>query len=255
MEFDGDNIEMNAKEYQKIYQNIKEKAPIESGVQTLVYMFLYEIMKDTDYQLIVIDHMDKKTQFVTSAGISDLAIVLDNFRFSEEHKDKIISYVEVKGINTKLYDFEDQIKGQLLSCGKILVTNGGVWRYYDIEKYLTRHSKNNAEYAKEENDYKNVKTINDHLESLERKLAKTKSSYAHTREEIHKNALEEEIKKLEKEKIKTDIALKESLKNNPLLQEAIQTPIIDMTLYNNDGFDVNQYEKLKSELCDVILLW
>lgn len=48
---------MKAKEYQKIYQNIKEKAPLESGVQTLVYMFLFEIIKDTDYQLIVIDRM------------------------------------------------------------------------------------------------------------------------------------------------------------------------------------------------------
>lgn len=52
---------MNAKDYQKIYQNIKEKSLIESGVQALVYMFLYEIIKDTNYQLIVIDHMGKKT--------------------------------------------------------------------------------------------------------------------------------------------------------------------------------------------------
>ena len=55
--FGGENIGMKAKEYQKIYQNIKEKAPLESGVQTLVYMFLFEIIKDTDYQLIVIDRM------------------------------------------------------------------------------------------------------------------------------------------------------------------------------------------------------
>ena len=94
-EFDyGEDIGMNAKEYQKLYQNIKEKSPIESGVQTLVYMFLYEIMKDTDYQLIVIDRMGKKTQFITSTGISDLAIVSDAFRFSGETRDDIISYVE-----------------------------------------------------------------------------------------------------------------------------------------------------------------
>ena len=63
---------MDAKDYQKIYQNIIEKSPIESGVQTLVYMFLYEIIKNTNYQLIVIDRMNKKSQFVTPAGISDL---------------------------------------------------------------------------------------------------------------------------------------------------------------------------------------
>ena len=127
---------MKAKEYQKIYQNIKEKAPLESGVQTLVYMFLFEIIKDTDYQLIVIDRMRKNTQFVTTTGISDLAIVSDEFRFAEEGKNNIISYVEVKGTDINLYDFEDQIKGQLLSCGRILCTNGSVWKYYDIKKYI-----------------------------------------------------------------------------------------------------------------------
>lgn len=82
---------MKSKEYQKLYQNIKEKAPLESGVQTLVYMFLFGIIKDTNYQLLVIDRMGKKTQFVTPTGISDLVIVSDEFRFSEEHKNNIIS--------------------------------------------------------------------------------------------------------------------------------------------------------------------
>ena len=143
---------MKAKEYQKIYQNIKEKAPLESGAQTLVYMFLFEIIKDTDYQLIVIDRMRKNTQFVTTTGISDLAIVSDEFRFAEEGKNNIISYVEVKGTDINLDDFEDQIKGQLLSCGRILCTNGSVWKYYDIKKYSPKAIKNKISSCK--NDLK-----------------------------------------------------------------------------------------------------
>lgn len=155
---------MDAKEYQKMYQNIKEKLPIESGVQTLVYMFLYDIMKDTDYQLIVIDRMSKKTQFVTSMGISDLAIVSDDFRFSGEHKDSILSYVEVKGIDINLYDFEEQIKGQLLSRGKILCTNGSDWKYYDIEKCLEQHLENDIDCVWRKNSYEKVKSKNNSLE-------------------------------------------------------------------------------------------
>ena len=162
---------MKAKEYQKIYQNIKEKAPLESGVQTLVYMFLFEIIKDTDYQLIVIDRMRKNTQFVTTTGISDLAIVSDEFRFAEEGKNNIISYVEVKGTDINLYDFEDQIKGQLLSCGRILCTNGSVWKYYDIKKYIERHSENDIDYILAKNEHEKIEKVINSLEAIERMLA------------------------------------------------------------------------------------
>lgn len=246
---------MKAKEYQKIYQNIKEKAPIESGVQTLVYMFLFEIIKDTDYQLIVIDRMGKKTQFVTTTGISDLAIVSDEFRFAEENKNNVISYVEVKGTDINLYDFEEQIKGQLLSCGRILCTNGSVWKYYDVEKYIERHSENDIDYVWGKNEYEEIKTVIDSLESIERTLAIKKSSYAHTQNNEYRKTYEMEINELEETKTEIYGKLQKLLMNISWLQNVMDTPIIDIKLYDNDNFDVIEYMKLKSELYDVISTW
>lgn len=254
-EFDGENIGMKAKEYQKIYQNIREKAPIESGVQTLVYMFLFEIIKDTNYQLIVIDRMGKKTQFVTTTGISDLAIVSDEFRFAEEHKNNIISYVEVKGTDINLYDFEEQIKGQLLSCGRILCTNGSVWKYYDLEKYIERHSENDIDYVWGKNEHEEIKNVVDSLESIERTLAIKKSSYAHTQKNEYRKTYEREINELEETKTEICEKLQELSMNISWLQNVMDTPIIDIKLYDNDNFNVIKYMKLKSELYDVISTW
>lgn len=36
---------MNYEQYEKTINNIKKFAPIESGVQALVYMFLYNILR------------------------------------------------------------------------------------------------------------------------------------------------------------------------------------------------------------------
>lgn len=246
---------MTAKEYQKIYQNIKEKAPIESGVQTLVYMFLFELIKDTDYQLIVIDRMTKKTQFVSPTGISDLAIVTDEFRFSEECKNNIISYVEVKGININIYDFKEQIKGQLLSCGKILCTNGNIWKYYDIDKYINHHSENDIDTMWHKNDYGQIKKVIYSLESIERTLAVKKLSYAHTKKDEYKAMYKKEINELEEEKKKIYINLKTLLSKFSWLQSIIDKPIIDIKLYDNDNFNAVKYMKLKSEFYNVISTW
>ena len=212
-------------------------------------------MKDTDYQLIVIDRMGKKTQFITSTGISDLAIVSDAFRFSGETRDDIISYVEVKGTEINLYDFEEQIKGQLLSCGRILCTNGSVWKYYDIEKYIERNSENDIDYVWKENDYGEIKTTIDSLELVERALAIKKTSYAHTQKNEYRVMYEKEINELEKKKTEISAKLQESLMKISWLQDVMDTPIIDMKLYDNGSFDVIEYMKLKSELYDVISTW
>lgn len=246
---------MKSKEYQKLYQNIKEKAPLEGGVQMLVYMFLFEIIEDTNYQLLVIDRMGKKTQFVTPVGISDLAIVSDEFRFSEEHKNNIISYVEIKGININIYDFEEQIKGQLLSCGRILCTNGNSWKYYDIEKYIKDNSRNDIDYIWAKNEYEEIRKVIYSLELIERDLAIKNSSYAHTKKNQYRVTYEKEINELNEQNVEIHGKLEESLLNFSLLQDIIDNPIIDRNLFNNDSFDVISYMKLKSELYDVISTW
>ena len=186
---------MDAKDYQKIYQNIIEKSPIESGVQTLVYMFLYEIIKNTNYQLIVIDRMNKKSQFVTPAGISDLAIVADGFKYSEKSKDGVLSYVEVKGTEIKLPKFDNQIIGQLLSCGKVLCTNGDEWKYYDVDKIIEQSFENDISQTWAKSDFTNIKEKCDKLENTINELAILKASYAHIRKDEYKKVCNDEIKR------------------------------------------------------------
>ena len=45
------------------------------------------------------------------------------------------------------------------------------------------------------------------------------------------------------------------LMNISWLQNVMDTPIIDIKIYDNDNFDVIKYMKLKSELYDVISTW
>lgn len=240
---------MDVKDYQKIYQNIFEKSPIESGVQTLVYMFLYNILKNTDYQLIVIDQMRKKTQFVTPVGIPDLAIVSDDFRFSEKSKNGILSYVEVKDMEINLSNYGEQIEGQLLSCGKVLCTNGNEWKYYDIEKYIEQNIENDADNIRAKNDYDNVKKLCGEIEQAEMEVATQKASY--TRDINDENKIQELNQKINEDGEK----LKNSLRDIQWLQDVMKKPIIDKKIFENGKVNVVEYMKLKSELYSIISEW
>ena len=63
--------------YSEILKSIQEKAPIESGVQTLIYMLIFEAIKTKELaeDVIIIDKMQSHSVFMSYGGISDIAIV------------------------------------------------------------------------------------------------------------------------------------------------------------------------------------
>lgn len=124
---------MNFEYYCKKIDDIKLKAPIESGVEILVYMLLDEIIENHDLSLVAIDSMQRKKRFWSEGGYSDLAVVTPDFRF-ENNAGECKGVIETKYISENLSNHMPQIIGQLLTFKNVLVTNGIDWRFYSIER-------------------------------------------------------------------------------------------------------------------------
>lgn len=130
---------MDYKQYEKMLNVINNKAPIESGVQALVFMLLYEMFENVDHDLVIIDNMRKTTRFTAYSGVADIAAVSEDFGFNTD-KGSIKLCIEIKtiGVNInkyqigeKLDNYQKQILGQLLTFEKVIWTNGVKWFYYD----------------------------------------------------------------------------------------------------------------------------
>ena len=168
---------MNFEYYCKKIDDIKLKAPIESGVEILVYMLLDEIIENHDLSLVVIDSMQRKNRFWSEGGYSDLAVVTPNFRFVN-NAGGCKGVIETKYISENLSNHMPQIIGQLLTFNNVLVTNGIDWRFYSIEKRSDDQAENEidvegmSEKRKEYNQkitereaIKEKKDINDEIKS------------------------------------------------------------------------------------------
>lgn len=134
--------------YKRILGNIEEKAPIESGVQTLVYMLVFDILKDEKkLDAVIIDRLQKDSDFMSYGGISDIAIVDKEFSFNGNDRTKIKMCIEVKAIgeniNNKVHQM--QVKKQLLTYQKAIITNGKNWAFYELhEDFCTSNEKKNV---------------------------------------------------------------------------------------------------------------
>lgn len=123
---------MNYKKYENILNIVVNKAPIESGVQTLVYMFLYDFVENSDYDLVIIDRLSKRSGYTSYTGISDIAIVRKDSDYQYIKTSDIVMCIEVKNTSEGLDKYSEQIEGQLLTYGKAIITNGYSWKYYDL---------------------------------------------------------------------------------------------------------------------------
>lgn len=151
---------MNFEYYCKKIDDIKLKAPIESGVEILVYMLLDEIIENHDLSLVVIDSMQRKNRFWSEGGYSDLAVVTPNFRFVN-NAGECKGVIETKYISENLSNHMPQIIGQLRTFNNVLVTNGIDWRFYSIEKRSDDQAENKI----------NVEDIHKKLEEYNQKIA------------------------------------------------------------------------------------
>lgn len=127
---------MNHKTYDRILKSIENKAPLESGVQALIYMLIFEQLKDEDrnFDVVIIDKMQSHSVFMSYGGISDLAIVDDEFTYNGTDREKIKMCIEVKAISESInsYKHKKQVKKQLLTYKKAIITNGKEWDFYEL---------------------------------------------------------------------------------------------------------------------------
>lgn len=173
---------MNYRKYEEMLNRVMKKCPLESGVQTLVFMYLDELFENCiGYEPVIIDRMKKDSVYGTCGGVSDIAIVRNDLDYDNSKKDKdtekskIRFCVEVKEIKKSIDKdkFRIQFLGHLLTFGEGIITNGKKWEHYRfmpsendknilkpmIEKYITLKEK-----KKEENEQLNslIEKIMDH---------------------------------------------------------------------------------------------
>lgn len=175
---------MNYRKYEELLRRTYKTAPapLESGVQTLVFMYLDELFENCiGYEPVIIDRMKKDSVYGTCGGVSDIAIVRNDLDYDNSKKDKdtekskIRFCVEVKEIKKSIDKdkFRIQFLGHLLTFGEGIITNGKKWEHYRfmpsendknilkpmIEKYITLKEK-----KKEENEQLNslIEKIMDH---------------------------------------------------------------------------------------------
>ena len=165
---------MNYRKYEELLRRTYRTAPapLESGVQALVFMYLDELFENCiGYEPVIIDRMTKNSVYGTCGGVSDIAIVrndldYDNSKIDKDtEKSKIRFCVEVKKVTESIDKdkFSIQFLGHLLTFGEGIITNGKKWEHYRfepsendknilkpmIEKYITLNEK--KEKTEEEN--------------------------------------------------------------------------------------------------------
>lgn len=246
---------MNYKHYEKLLSNIEHQAPHESGVQTLVYMLLDEVFENSNYNVLVINDFDYKTQFATYGGISDLAIVEDSFSYDSNADDHngICFCVEIKNTTEKLSDYEKQILFQILSFKKGIITNGYEWKFYDLTEFFGKKSDNSMEEVWLNADLQELQEEAQRTVSLLRDLAKRKSSYAHAKDSDYKKNLEEEIRKLEKELEPHEEKMNNLQLNIQWISDAIDEPWKTVDLKSLDGgIDKTKFIELLQILYEMV---
>lgn len=103
--------------YQKKINDVIVKCPIEAGIEILVYNLLDECICMDDYALVDINRIWKNqdSRLLTGAGISDIAILSNDFVFKQEDVGKVYGFIEVKaaGVSADAVQVKEQVKGQM----------------------------------------------------------------------------------------------------------------------------------------------
>lgn len=239
-------ISMEPETYERILNNIITKAPLECGVQTLVFMLLDEIISkkyEKKVSLLVADlRKGEKKIFGGNGGVVDLCVVDEKFTYhlaknEKEKNGECLGCVEVKAAGIELPQNEDidQIVGHIITYKKVIYTNGIHWQYYEAtEKELGEIKETYDKYMKYEN------TIKEGKKRLRNKLSVNKSRWI-TRDTIEKivKELEEEYNNLIRNgQIEK---LREKLKNDDLKEKNKQ----DVNGKNIKKILIKEDEKIK----------
>lgn len=245
---------MNVREYEKMLNNVMRKSPIEHGVQTLVYMFLYEMFENINYDLVVVDTLRANTKYLSYTGISDIAIVNDDFVFEEvdDDKSKIMFCIEVKAINQNIAKHQEQLLGQLLTFGKAMITNGKEWIYYDIEDYINNNTEDEIKEIWVKNDFNDMRETIATIISKERIAAQLISSKSHIKEQKIKDEIGNEILELKKEIKKQRENIECIIEKNSWLNDFLDNATWNINLIKDKKAELEKIKVDKDKYIELI---
>ena len=144
---------MDYRKYEELLNRVMKKCPLESGVQTLVFMYLDELFENcTKYEPVITDRLqdsENSRRYHSDGGFSDILVVNKDFDYNVvKDKPDIKLFVELKlpeeiGLEDEkknIYFIESidgvlyrtQFLGQLLTWGEGIITNGKKWEHYVI---------------------------------------------------------------------------------------------------------------------------
>ncbi|MFM1524757.1 MULTISPECIES: hypothetical protein [Helcococcus] len=120
---------MDYKKVERKINDIELKCPIEAGVEILVYNILDYAFDSENLSVVDINSIwkNKDSRLTSDYGIADIALLSNDFVWSQENKGKVYGVVEVKYLDDKL---DVGYIGHITKYPHFLYTNGLKWIYY-----------------------------------------------------------------------------------------------------------------------------
>jgi len=136
------DISIDYRAYEHIINSVKLKAPLEIGVETAVYMIMFGLLAESEFEVVDVNTMWLKFAKVYSnakdkdnlfGAVPDLVIVGEDFDYSNKTDDNhAFGFVEVKSISTNDIKDTDEIKSHKSNTNHLIWTNGLKWYYYNM---------------------------------------------------------------------------------------------------------------------------
>lgn len=134
------SISIDSKKYEQIINNIKDKAPVEMGVEVVVYMLLFGLLEGSNLVVLDVNSMWKsKAKNYSNAedirdfgAVPDLVIVDKAFKFSEDESNKkSYGFIEIKSLACTDIKETGEIESHRKNTNNFIWTNGVIWHYFN----------------------------------------------------------------------------------------------------------------------------
>ena len=139
---------MDCSKYEEMLNDVRSKAPLEAGVQTVVFWLLHELLSE-NYAVVDVHSMgleQARHNYATSnkqklASVPDIVIVDKQFQYrnikdSSTNSGDTYGFVEVKYLATPSNPDTDQMQSYFTCTKHVIWTNGVKWEYYCEKKHI-----------------------------------------------------------------------------------------------------------------------
>lgn len=166
---------MDYKYYERKINDVIMKCPIEAGVEILVYNVLDSILDAEKVSLVDINRLwkNRDDRLTTKGGVSDIAVLPNDFVYKKLDTGKAYGFIEVKATSKELLDTE-QILAQKDKSPHYIYTNGLVWKYFlnGAEKWEITLAIIENEECRFIKEFQKISINNDRFNKLMEELSK-----------------------------------------------------------------------------------